>query len=264
MTTETSKDTFGDRLKAQERVEAGRKADNLKPLIARLDGRAFHTFTAGLQRPFDYRFSLLMIKTAEYLVTQTNPIVCYTQSDEITLVWNRNSSEDEAGDYLFGGKYQKLTSVLSGMASAFFSRHLPTCIPEKADQLPHFDCRVWNVDNLNEAFDVLAWRQDDAIKNSISMAAQAHFSSKKLHGVSSEAKKAMLREINKPWEDEPHYFKWGTFLKKSVELVELTDEQLEKIPARFHPTGPVPRTVVELIDIGYIRKAENALERLLT
>ena len=46
-----AKDVMGDRLKIQEQIECARKADSSKPLMCRLDGRAFHTFTKGLNRP---------------------------------------------------------------------------------------------------------------------------------------------------------------------------------------------------------------------
>lgn len=262
-----TKDSMGDLLKAREHAEAGRKADPHKPLIARLDGRAFHTFTAGLKRPYDERFSELMQATTAYLVEKTNAIVGYTQSDEITLVWNNKIGDDgilNANEYLFDGKYQKLVSVLAGMASAFFCKHLPLLIPEKAEAIPHFDCRVWNVSDLDEAFANLLWRQDDAIKNSISMAAQACFSHKQLHGVGSEAKKQMLRDLGKPWENEPEFFKWGSFFKKTTHLVELIPEQLSKIPEQHRPTGPVPRSIVKRVDIGYIRNEDNIIERLLS
>lgn len=69
---EDSKDTLGDRLKHVEQQEAGRRAMSGIPLMARLDGRAFHTFTRGLQRPYDRRMSQLMIDTTRYLVEKTH------------------------------------------------------------------------------------------------------------------------------------------------------------------------------------------------
>ncbi len=59
----------------------------LLPALARLDGRAFHSFVRGLEKPFDKRFSDLMIDTAVFLARETNAAVGYTQSDEITLAW---------------------------------------------------------------------------------------------------------------------------------------------------------------------------------
>ena len=258
--TKTVMDPMGNRLKAAERVEAGRRCDPNKPLIARLDGKAFHTFTKGLARPYDVRLSTLMIDTARYLVEHTHAKLGYTQSDEITLYW-MNKQPLEESSYMFDGKFQKLTSVLAGMASAFFTKELEARLPEKAHLLGVFDCRVWNVESFDDIRDNFIWRQDDAIKNSISMAAQAMFSHKVLHGVGSEAKKNMLREFGRPWETEPEFFKWGSYVSRVNFEAPLTEEQLAKIPEKFRPTGMVMRSDVQVRnDIGYLRNNLNVLE----
>lgn len=235
---------MGDKLKLIEQMEAGRKADNLKPLMVRLDGKAFHTLTKGLIHPFDIRLSNLMIDTTAYLVTQTQALIGYTQSDEITLYY---ANSEETQSYIFNGKYQKLCSILAGMASAYFSRELPLRIPEKSDTLGIFDCRVWNVDTYELVYENFKWRQLDAIKNSISMAAQALFKHKELHGLNSNQKKKMLINVNKPWEDEPAFFKYGTFVFRKSVYMNLTPEQLKNIPENHHPTEPIKRVVIETI-----------------
>ena len=245
-------DTLGDRLKAVEQSEAGRRARSDLPLMARLDGRAFHTFTKGLARPYDTRLSDLMVDTAKYLVEHTHAKVGYTQSDEISLYWVNKDALAESS-YMFDGKYQKLCSVLAGMASAYFTKELTARLPEKAHLLGIFDCRVWNAESMEQVYENFLWRQDDAIKNSISMAAQAHFSSKQLHGVGSEAKKQMLRDLGRPWETEPDFFKWGSWVKRKSFEAALTQEQLEKIPEKFRPTGLVTRSEVQTVDFGYIK-----------
>lgn len=250
-------DTLGDRLKAVEQVEAGRRCAKDKPLMARLDGRSFHTFTKGLPRPYDVRLSKLMIDTTKYLVEQTHAKLGYCQSDEITLCWWNNLEEKEESSYMFDGKYQKLCSVLSGMASAYFTKHLDT-IPEKADQIAVFDCRVWNVEDKHEVYLNYLWRQDDAIKNSISMAVQAHFSHSHLFKVDSEGKKMMLQRLGKPWDDEPDFFKWGTFVKRKSVLVELTEEQRNKIPEAHRPDGLVTRSLIDDMEFGYIKNSTKA------
>lgn len=251
--SEHTSDALGDKLKEQEGIQTKRKALKIYPLMARLDGRAFHTFTKGLARPYDERLSTLMVDTAKYLVEHTHAKLGYTQSDEITLTWYLDPSRPE-NEYLFDGKFQKLTSVLAGMASAYFTKELAARIPEKANLLGVFDCRVWEVPDMVSVYENFVWRQDDAIKNSISMAAQARFSAKQLHGVGSEAKKAMLREIGRPWEKEPVFFKSGSFVKRKSASVYLTAEQLSKIPKQHWPTGPVTRTSVEVDNsFGYVK-----------
>jgi tRNA(His) 5'-end guanylyltransferase len=251
-------DTLGDRLKSIEQVEAGRRADPTKPLMARLDGRSFHTFTRGLARPYDERLSKLMIATTKYIVQQTHARLGYCQSDEMTFYWD--IPDPSAGaTFMFDGKYQKLCSILAGMASAYFTSQLEKCIPEKSHYITIFDARVWNVEDRNEVYLNYLWRQDDAIKNSISMAAQAHFSSKELHGVGSEAKKQMLREIGYPWEQEPDFFKWGSYLKRQKSSRKWTEEELLSIPEGHRPPSvTVTRSLVEEVDLGYIKNSADA------
>lgn len=253
-------DTLGDRLKKVEQFEAGRRSNIRQPLMARLDGRSFHTFTRGLVRPYDERLSKLMIATTKYIVQQTHAKIGYCQSDEITLCWwNPDDMDGVESSYMFDGKYQKLCSVLAGMASAYFTSQLAKFIPEKANQIAIFDCRVWNVDSKQDVYLNYLWRQDDAIKNSISMAAQAHFSHKELHGVGSEEKKTMLREIGHPWEDEPDFFKWGTFLQRQKSEKLWTEEQLLAIPEAHRPPSVlVTRSTVEEVDLGYIKNSTDA------
>lgn len=244
-------DTLGDYLKKIEDSESGRRVAKGKPLVARLDGRSFHTFTHGLARPYDLRLSALMMQTTKHLVSKTNALVGYTQSDEITLVWYL--PEGSESQYLFDGRYQKLASNLAAIASVYFNKELAALIPEKADQSPIFDCRVNEYPTLHDAYLVLLWRERDAIKNSISMAAQAHFSVKELHKKNSSEKLEMLREIA-PWDKEPEFFKKGIFFKRAQVMRELTAEELQKIPEKHRGTGVVERAVVVPLNIPDLDK----------
>ncbi len=155
-------DNLGDYMKDLEGVETSRRAAKGKPIIARLDGRAFHTFTHGLKRPFDENLTKLMQDTTRYLVEETNALIGYTQSDEITLVWYL--SESSTSQYLFDGRYQKMCSILSASATAYFNKNLAKALPSKKDWLPLFDARVWQVPTLRDAYLALLWRENDAIK----------------------------------------------------------------------------------------------------
>src|SRR4029079_6986806 len=104
---------LGDRVKKYRQAEASRRAMRGTPLLARLDGRAFHTFTRDLRRPYDEGMSRCMIETTRTLVREANALVGYTQSDEITLAWYEPSQSPS--DYEFDGRFQKLASVLAGM-----------------------------------------------------------------------------------------------------------------------------------------------------
>lgn len=248
-------DEFGDRMKAFESVETKRALDPRLPIYARIDGRSFSRFTRGMNRPFDADMSTAMIETTKHLVASTHARIGYTQSDEISLVW---LAEGEGSDILFSGKVLKLASVLASMAAAKFAR---VCPAGYENRLPHFDCRVFQLPSKDEAANAILWRTLDARKNSISMAAQAHFSPRQLHGQGQADMLAMLQGSGIDFETAyPGFFKDGTFARrKSVER-RLTEDELSAIPEPHRPTGPVVRTEIHTIAGLRFRSVTNRVE----
>lgn len=227
-------DSLGDRMKEYEMSFAGQKAMKGIPLLARLDGRAFHTFTRGLKRPYDERLSSCMIETAKFLVDETHANIGYTQSDEISLVWYLPA--DSQAEYMFDGRIQKFTSILAGLASVKFLKLVLENLPEKAMHTPVFDCRVWQVPTKELAADVFLWRELDATKNSISMAAHAYFSHKSLQGLNGSQKQERLwaeKGIN--WNDYPAFFKRGSYVQRKTMEIELSEEERNRIPEAHRP-----------------------------
>lgn len=247
MIAPNSKDPLGDLLKAQEREEAGRKADPYLPLMARIDGKCFSKFTRGLERPFDPRFVKLMVETTKHLVEESEALLGYCQSDEITLFWNTEKEKYSNREYWFGGKFQKLTSVLAGTASSFFSANVPEFLPEKQGKYPVFDARVWNVPDLEHVFKNFFWRWKDCQKNSVSMYARHFFSHKSLQGKTSTEMRELLRTISKPWEELPVFFRDGTYVRRERIIVNPSDKSLREIPAEYRPKEPVVRTAIREI-----------------
>lgn len=205
------KDTLGDRIKFYESFTTSTRLMHNIPIIIRLDGCAFHTFTKGLNRPYDENLSKLMVETTKYLCNEVNAKIGYTQSDEITLIV---FTDDFASKVLFDAKLFKLTSVLASKCSVFFNSKLAEYLPSKKNENPVFDCRIFNVPSKSEAANALLWRKRDAVRNSISMAAQSNFSHKELQGKSSKEMLAMLSNKGICWDDYPTFFKEGTFLRK--------------------------------------------------
>ncbi len=252
-----AKDGLGDRCKSFEQAEASRRAMRGLPLLARLDGRAFHTFTRDLKRPYEHGMSISMIETTRYLVQEMIALLGYTQSDEITLAWFEPSQS--ASDYAFDGRFQKLASVLAGMASARFGKLVAEHLPSKVHETPHFDCRVWQVPTLDDAADVFVWREDDATKNSVSMAAGAYYSDAELDGAHSGVKQELLWKKGVNWNDFPRFFKRGTYVqRRAVERV-LTDEERARIPEPHRPPvgATVQRTQVVELDLPPVRQIAN-------
>lgn len=216
------------------------------PVLARVDGRSFSQFTRGLDRPYDNRMSRLMIEVTKALVDETNARCGYTQSDEISLVW---LAENPDAEIFFGGKLAKMISVVGSLATAHFNRLLPDFLPEKSHKLPIFDNRVWEVPVLYEAANYFVWREQDATRNSVSMATRAFYSHKECHGKSSSEMQDMLHEKGVNWNDYPRHFKRGTYVRKrTIEARAFSPEEIDALPpqhnARKNPELKVARSAI--------------------
>jgi tRNA(His) 5'-end guanylyltransferase len=233
-----SKDPFGDRLKGYEAVETGRRLDPHLPVYARIDGRGFSRFTRGMRRPFDERMSFAMRETTRHLIREAGARLGYTQSDEISLIWHV-PADVPGSQMFFDAKVQKLCSVLAGLATASFGRTVATFHDPEfaayASRLPHFDARVFNLPSREEGANAFLWREFDATRNAVSMAAFHHFSAKQLHGVSVDGMRAMLREAGVDFDAYPVFFKRGTYLRRVSGERELTEEERAAIPEKFRP-----------------------------
>lgn len=254
----TDKTAIGDRMKGYERVEAGRRFMPLVPVCARIDGKGFSKWTRGLARPYDMRLSDLMVATTVHLVEQTQAVIGYTQSDEISLVFY---SDDPKRSIWFDGRIQKMTSVLAGMTTAFFNARAATALPERADQPAIFDCRCWAVPTREEAANTLLWRERDATKNSLSMAARAHYPHDDLMNKRGPDLHEMLHAVGVNWNHFPPFFKRGVFVQRRVERRRFTAEEIDALPprhaARTDPELMVERAVVAPRDMPPFGKVSN-------
>jgi tRNA(His) guanylyltransferase len=217
------------------------------PIIARMDGRAFHTFTKGLSKPYDKGMSESMIHTARRLVEEFKADLAYTQSDEITLVWKNESVEN---NIMFGGKTHKWISNLAAYTSVVFYKSTVLALPNWQYLDPTFDARVWQVPSLDIAIDTLLWREWDATKNAVSMAASSAYSERELTGKNTKQRIELLHEKNINFHEYPEFFKRGTYLRKIQVLQFISDEDWEAIPSKNRPESKlVSRSRVIEIDL---------------
>lgn len=248
-------------MKDYEKLESGRRFMPLLPVYARLDGRSFSRFTKGFDRPYDQRMSEAMVNTTEYLVNETHALIGYTQSDEISLVWYSDSIDSQI---FFDGKIQKMVSVLAALASVEFNRRCQmTILKTAADRsMPVFDCRVFQLPNKMEATNALLWREQDATKNAISMAARTMFSHKALIGKSgNEMQEMMWQEHDVNFNDYPSFFKRGTFVRRELVEVEMTDEACSDIPEEYRVEGmTVKRHRIVELDMPKFSTVTNRVE----
>lgn len=242
-------DSLGDRLKKYESREETNLLD-MCPVICRLDGKSFHSFTKGLNRPYDERMSAMMTETAKFLAEETNACMAYTQSDEITLTW---FSEDTKSQIWFNGRHSKMVSVLAAMATLKFYQLCLEKLPDYAKKNPLFDARVFTVPNTTEGANVFLWREWDATKNSITMAARSVFSDKAIFGKNGSEKQEMLFSKGITWNNYPAFFKRGTYIQKRTVSKPFTAAEINKLPpkhaARTNPALVIERSAFQVLDM---------------
>lgn len=250
-------DAFGDRMKAYEKRETDRRFMKFAPVVARMDGRGFSKWTKGLERPYDQNLSDAMVEVTRKLVEETGARIGYTQSDEITLVL---LVEDIKQDMMFDGKTQKLCSVLASMTTALFIteclRREGTEIAKRALQGPHFDARVFQVPTQTEAANAVLWREKDACKNAVSMAARSFFPHSELQGKSGpQMQEMMFQRGGQNFNDYPASFKRGTFLQARTRETGLPAKAMEWLPEGSD--GTVLRRSIETIEMPIFSKVTN-------
>lgn len=190
------KDSLGDRMKGYENISRDYLTRRI-PAIIRLDGKAFHTFTKGMAKPFDPIMTTAMQQTMKYLCENIQGcILGYTQSDEITLVLTDYATIKT--DAWFGYNIQKMVSIAASMATLAFDREFIIAHGDwfeksfnngvsehpgfsRLDSLysskrhkAMFDARVFSIPK-EEVCNCLIWRQQDATRNSIEAVGQAFF-----------------------------------------------------------------------------------------
>lgn len=227
-------DDLGTRMKTFYEQIPKTKLMRRTPVIIRIDGKAFHTFTRGFNRPFDEVLIKTMQETTKYLCEHIQGCVLgYTQSDEITLVLvDYQRFETSAW---FDYEVMKMCSIAASMATMAFNKafynnveelrkkehsYYTRVLSEACDKGAMFDARVFNVPK-EEVTNLIYWRQLDATRNSIQMLGRANFSSKELHEKTCNMIQDMLmtqRGIN--WNDLPTYLKRGSCCIKMYQVDE--------------------------------------------
>jgi tRNA(His) guanylyltransferase len=189
-------------------------------------------------------------------------VIGHTQSDEISLILYNGGQPDS--QVFFDGRVSKLTSVVTSMTTAKFNALVPFILPEKRDRLAFFDGRVWNVPTEQEAVNCLIWRELDATRNSIQIAAQALYSHTQLHQKNTAEMQAMLGQQGINWQDYPARFTRGGHFQRRVIERTFTVEELAQLPplheARTHPDMLVRRQVIAPLELPPLLQVANRVE----
>jgi len=181
------------------------------PCIIRIDGKAFHTFTRGLAKPWDPVLAQVMWDTAVNLCMHIEGCqLAYIQSDEISLLLTDYAQHTT--EAWFGKSIQKMTSVSASMATLYFNRLY------QSTSGALFDSRVFVLPK-EEVCNYFVWRQQDATRNAIEALGRAHFSSKELHKVNcKQIQEKLFTEKGVNFNDMPTSYKRGTCVVKEKYL----------------------------------------------
>jgi tRNA(His) 5'-end guanylyltransferase len=173
--------------------------------IVRVDGKAFHSYCRGMEKPYDKTFMGLMDKVAAFMLKELmGAEFAYVQSDEISFLLTDFAKPNT--EAWFDGNVQKITSVSAAMATAYFNDGAYW------SGLPMFDSRVFTIPDHVEVENYFIWRQQDAVRNSILMLAQHYYSPAQMHGKNCSVLQDMIHEKGDNWNDHPARFKRGGFV----------------------------------------------------
>lgn len=211
-------DSLGDRMK---RYESTTQTHLLRrtPVIIRIDGKAFHTFTKCLptydeslkQGPYSVKMQQVMAFTCKVLFQKIQNVqLIYSQSDEISILlkdWDTHETQQ-----WFDGNLQKLTSVSASIATASFNHLFSSEVRRRTpsvNEFAYFDSRAFNVPEA-EVVNYFIWRQQDASRNSVQMWGRHFFSHKQLHEKNnSEIQDMLMEQHGVNWNDIPTWQKRG-------------------------------------------------------
>ncbi len=187
---------IGDRMKGQYENRTRYSLPRRTYTLVRVDGKAFHSFTRGCDRPFDYKLMDAMDATALFLCKEIQGAkFAFVQSDEVSVLLTDFATITT--DAWFDGNVQKMASISASLATVGFNNAF-------GSTTALFDSRVWTIPDPVEVGNYFVWRQQDATRNSIQMAAQSMFSHKQLDKVTCPmAQEMMHQQKGVNWNDYP-------------------------------------------------------------
>lgn len=211
MVKANSKDTLGDRMKGYEEAARTVLAGRM-PVVIRVDGKAFHTYTKGCKKPWDDGLIEVMNDTALQLCkSMQGAQVAYVQSDEISVLLH--GYKKITSSPWFDNQVQKMVSVAASIAGVTFSVNSSKIWPDRQIRPAYFDARAFVLPE-NDVCNYFLWRQQDASRNSIQMLARSLYSHKELDGKNSSQLQELCFQKGKNWNDQATSFRRGRCIVK--------------------------------------------------
>lgn len=265
-------DALGDRMKENYENRYRISLTRRTPVIIRVDGKAFHTFTKHFEKPYDIIFKKSMWDTAcDLCLFIQGAKFAYVQSDEISILLT--DYKKLTSEAYFDYNLQKMVSVTASHAAIRFYKNMENNVLAAEHKGYHdwlkylretdiaavqdkylgydavFDARAFNIP-VSEVVNYFVWRQQDATKNSIAMLGRCYASQKELHNLHSKQIRELLSSKYKVnWEDMPAFFKKGVAIIKESYIINegKKDEAMRTrwIPLTHCPIFTQDRTFIE-------------------
>lgn len=235
------KDELGNRIKTYYEDRTRIYLPRRTYTIIRIDGKAFHTYTQGLKRPFDQELIDDMNQTTAFLCKNIQGAkMGFVQSDEISIVLT--DFDKLTTSAWFDGNVQKMASIAASLATSKFNQLRTLRALKNADydltalecrnfehdveniKLAHFDGRVFTIPSREETLNYLIWRQQDTTRNSISSVAQSLYSHKELNGKTTDQMQELIFQKGLNWNDFSTGQKRGRIIIKTPKLVLVSND----------------------------------------
>lgn len=210
-------DSLATRMKNYENAFRHKLVSKI-PVIVRLDGKAFHTLTAKLNRPFDENFQTSMVESAVEVAKQMQGFkLGYVQSDEASfLVTDYDTFETQPW---FDYTKSKVESVSASIMSANFTIRME----KHCGMLGIFDARAFNIPE-HDITNYFLWRGKDWERNSVSMYCRSFFSHSEVNNKKRDEQHELLHSVGKNWAtDLDDKWKNGVFIIKGKSGLVTTD-----------------------------------------
>ena len=260
-------DPIGTRMKENYEFRAKYVLPRRTYTIIRVDMRCGHTYTQGMQKPYDMFFVDGMNAVADALVREAaGSVMAFTQSDECSiLLWDFKQIHTEPW---FDGNIQKLASVSASIATRAWACHAIT-EGRISPGLPSFDARAFSIPDPIEVANYFIWRQKDATRNSISGLAHSILGPAKCHGLNTDnLQAAMLKEAGVNWSHEPEWFKNGTIMRRCEmpKIIPITGETISTLdwgtfPATIFTQSNELRSIIPLHPVWSDDERSSASDR---
>ena len=240
----SSQNSLGDRMKGYEAAQRTTLPGRL-PIVLRVDGKAFHTYTRGCQKPFDPNLEAVMNLTATALCESIQGAqLAYVQSDEISVLIHTYKRFNSSS--WFDNQIQKMTSISAAIASTTFTMNswriwkgsvlAPIGLESLRPAL--FDSRVFVVPEA-DVCNYFLWRQLDASHNSVQMLARSLYSHKQLHGMNVIKLQEMIKEKGQDWATLPASNRHGRCIVKQ-QMVDVNDMLVQLSRTRWVVDNNIP------------------------